>query len=143
MTWWLWMVLGAVLAAVEIATPGGFFVIFFAVAAFLVGALVRFGLADAMWFQWLLFSVIAIVALRLFRNPLLRRLGPTQGDADRDALTGETAIPSIDIPPGGHGRAEVRGTTWNARNVDTVTLAAGRRGRVVAVNGLVLDIRSE
>ncbi len=137
------MALGVALAAVEIATPGGFFVIFFAVSAFLVGALERFGLAESMWLQWLLFSVIAVIALRLFRNPLLRRLGPSRGEADRDALTGEMALAVADIAPGQHGRAELRGTTWNARNVDTAPLAAGQRCRVVAVQGLVLDLRSE
>ena len=31
MTWWLWVALGLVLGAIELATPGGFFVIFFGV----------------------------------------------------------------------------------------------------------------
>ena len=33
MLWWYWIVLGLALVALELATPGGFFVIFFAVAA--------------------------------------------------------------------------------------------------------------
>ena len=37
MTWWMWVALGLVLGAIELATPGGFFVIFFGVGAVIVG----------------------------------------------------------------------------------------------------------
>ena len=43
MTWWLWEVLGLALAAIELATPGGFFVIFFGISAIVIGALVLAG----------------------------------------------------------------------------------------------------
>jgi membrane protein implicated in regulation of membrane protease activity len=143
MTWWFWVVLGLVLGAIELATPGGFFVIFFAIAALAVGALVLAGTAGPSWVQWLLFPIIAIVTLRLFRQPLLGKLGLGRNDTDVDSLVGEVAIASTDIAPGGHGRAELRGTGWSARNVDTATLAAGQRCRVVAVRGLMLELRQE
>ena len=50
--------------------------------------------------------------------------------------------PEVEDPALG-GRAELRGTTWSARNVDVAALAAGQRCRVVAVQGLMLDLRSE
>jgi membrane protein implicated in regulation of membrane protease activity len=56
---------------------------------------------------------------------------------------GETCIASGGIGPGEHGRAELRGTTWSARNVAEAPLAGGQRCRVVAVQGLMLDIRPE
>ena len=43
MLWWYWIVLGLALVALELATPGGFFVIFFAIAALAVGALTLVG----------------------------------------------------------------------------------------------------
>jgi hypothetical protein len=143
MIWWYWIVLGLVLAAIEIATPGGFFVIFFGLAAIAVGLLQVAGLAEPPWLQWLLFPGIAIAALALFREPLLRRMRVHDRPGEVDSLVGEVAIASTDIPPGGHGRAELRGSAWNARNVDVVTLKAGQRCRVVAVEGLMLDLRSE
>ena len=142
MSWWIWVALGLVLAAIELATPGGIFIIFFGIAALAVGALTLAGLIASAWVQWLLFPVIALVAVRLFRQPLLGRLGMRQGDAV-DTLVGEVATPSTDIAPGGHGRAEMRGSTLNVRNVATVPIAAGQRCRVVTVQGLVLDIRPE
>ena len=142
MAWWMWMSLGLVLAAVELATPGGFFVIFFGVAALVVGLLGLSGAVAAAWLQWLLFTAVALIALRLFRQPLLHRLGPGSSQTV-DSLVDQVAIAIGDLPPGGHGYAELRGARWNARNVDTMTLVAGQRCLVVAVQGLTLDIRSE
>jgi inner membrane protein len=142
MTWWLWEVLGLALAAIELATPGGFFVIFFGVSAIVIGALVLGGLVVTAWIQWALFTVMALVALRLFRRPLLARLQMREKD-DVDSFIGEIAVAAADIPPAGHGRAELRGTTWSARNVGPSLLRAGQRSRVVAVHGLTIDILPE
>ena len=142
MTWWLWVALGLVLGAIELATPGGFVVIFFSVAALAVGLGELAGLGLPAWGQWLAFPILAIVALRLFRRPLLARL--QFGSAgDVDTMVSEVAVPVALIQPGQHGRAELRGTTWNARNVGATAISPGQRCRVVAVNGLQLDILAE
>ena len=143
MTWWLWIVLGLLLAGVELATPGGFFIIFFGIAALIVGLLDLAGLAAAPWLQWLLFPAISLLALRLFRQPLMNAMGLRDGPDDVDTLVGQVAVPASDIAAGGHGRAELRGTIWQARNVGDTGLSAGQRCRVVAVQGLMLDLRSE
>lgn len=142
MTWWLWIVLGVLLAAVELATPGGFFVIFFGVSAVAVGLLDLAGLSGPAWVQWMLFTVLALVAVKFFREPLLKRL--QSGDhGPVDSMVDEVAIVTGAIAPGQHGRAELRGTTWQAHNVDVNPLADGARARVVAVKGLMLELRSE
>jgi len=131
MTWWLWEVLGLALAAIELTTPGGFFVIFFGISAIVVGALALGGVVATAWIQWILFTVIALVALRLFRQPLLARIR-TRNQGEVDSLTGEVAVAAGDIPPGAHGRAELRGTTWGARNVGTarsIWIAPSRSAR--------------
>ena len=141
MTWWAWIVLGLALAAIELATPGGFFILFFGIAALAIGALDLIGVAGPAWLQWLLFPVIAVIGLRLFRQPLLGHMRVRGGEVD--SLVGEVAVTIGAIPAGQHGRAELRGSTWNARNVDRATLVAGQRCRVVAVQGLMLDILAE
>ena len=143
MPWWSWVVLGLALAAIELATPGGFFIIFFGIAALAVGALILAGIVEAAWIEWLLFPIIAVAALRLFRQPLLGWMRIREGVDDVDSLVGEIAVASGEIPPGQHGRAELRGSSWAARNVDTHALAAGQRCRVVAVQGLTLELRQE
>jgi hypothetical protein len=142
MTWWLWVALGLVLGAIELATPGGFFVIFFGVGAVVVGLAELAGVDLPLWGQWLAFPILAIVALRLFRRPLLARLQPTTGSAV-DSMVSEVAVPVAAIEAGQHGRAELRGTVWSAHNVGATAVGAGQRCRVVAVNGLQLDIRPE
>ena len=142
MSWWIWIVLGLVLAAIELATPGGIVIVFFGAGALIVGILVLLGTAGPTWVQWLLFPVFALVSLRLFRQPILARLG-LHDRRDVDSLVGEVAVPAEAIAPGAHGRAELRGTTWNVRNLDAAPLTAGQRCRVVAVKGLMLDLRSE
>jgi membrane protein implicated in regulation of membrane protease activity len=60
-----------------------------------------------------------------------------------DSLVGEATTAVTSLEPGGRGRVELRGSIWNARNVSTAPVAAGQRSRVVAIDGLVLDVRPE
>jgi hypothetical protein len=144
MTWWLWAALGLVLVAVEIATPGGFFFIFFGLAGLVVALLAFAGLADALSFQILLFSVFSVVALLLFRNPLLRWMARhTPKTVDVDTFVGDLAVAASAIPPGGAGQAQLRGSAWNARNASQAAIAAGARCRVTRVEGLVIWIEPE
>lgn len=143
MIWWYWIVLGVVLAAIELATPGGFYFIFFAVASLVVGLLDLLGPIDMAAIEWGLFSVISIISVAVFRKPLLARMiRGSRADAV-DSLVGEVAVASAAMPAGQHGRAELRGTTWSARNVSAQALVPGERCRVVAVRGLELDIRPD
>ena len=144
MDWWLWAALGLVLAAGELLTPGGFFVVFFGLAGLAVSLLVFVGLADALWFQILLFSVFSVVSLLLFRNPLLRWMAShTPKTVEVDSLVGDLAVASSAIAPGGAGQAQLRGSAWNARNGSQAPIAAGARCRVTKVDGLVIWIEPE
>jgi membrane protein implicated in regulation of membrane protease activity len=143
MIWWYWILLGLVLAAIELATPGGFFVIFFAVGAVLVGLIEVAGILEADSGQWALFTVVSLVSLALFRKPLLKRMNHASVSDAVDSLVGELVIAAEAIPPGQYGRAQLRGSTWTVRNVGGQTTIAGERSRVVAVRGLELDIRPE
>jgi membrane protein implicated in regulation of membrane protease activity len=144
MDWWMWAVLGLVLAAGEILTPGGFFVVFFGLAALVVALLVAAGLADALWFQILLFSIFSVISLLVFRNPLLRYMGRhTRPTPEVDSLVGEIALASSAMPAGGVGQAQLRGSTWSARNGSQAAIAAGGRCRVTRVEGLVIWLEPE
>ena len=144
MTWWMWAVIGLVLAAGEILTPGGFFVVFFGLAALVVAVLAFVGLADALAFQILLFSVFSVASLLLFRNPLLRWMARhTPKTIEVDNLVGEIAVASSALPPGGMGQAQLRGSAWSARNGSQAAIAAGGRCRVTRVEGLVIWVEPE
>ncbi|HET9261655.1 MAG TPA: NfeD family protein [Vicinamibacterales bacterium] len=142
MSWWHWLVLGLILVLLEMAASGGFYVIFFGVAAIVISGLHLFDLAGPIWFQLMLFSLISVGALLFFRAPLLRLMQP-DSPADRDSPVGDIAIPQEDIAPGAVGRAELRGTVWSARNLDSAVLARGQRCRVVQVDRLMLFLEPE
>ena len=118
MPWWLWILVGAALLAAEMATPGGFFALFFGVAALVVGLLARLHLVRSAWFEWLLFSLLSIASLLLVRDWVMAHLGDREGAGGvDDGMAGEVAILTEDLDPGGVGRAELRGTTWTVRSV--------------------------
>ena len=142
MSWWHWLAIGLILILLELAASGGFYVIFFGVAAIAISGLHLFGLAGPVWWQLLLFSVFSVVALLLFRRPILKLVQP-DGPTDVDSLIDEIAIPLDDIAPGAVGRAELRGTVWAARNGTGGVLTKGQRCRVVSVDRLMLFLEPE
>jgi membrane protein implicated in regulation of membrane protease activity len=143
MQWWHWLVLGLVLGLFELASPGGFFIIFFGLGALIVGLLTLAGAGGPLWLQWGLFSVISIAALLLFRDPLLRRMRAGHHQKPIDSLTADIAVVKEDIAPGAVGRAELRGTDWSALNVGGAALHRGQRCAVRKVDGLTLHIVAE
>jgi len=143
MIWWLWVLVGLGLLAFEMALPGGFFALFFGVGALLVGALVALDAAGPAWMQWLLFSVLSIGALVTLRRPLQARLNLGGSRRPVDSLVGESAVALEDLAPGGLGKAELRGTSWSARNRGSVALSKGQRCIVEKVDGLMLLVRPE
>lgn len=143
MAWWIWILIGLGLLGVEAGAPGGFFFLFFGISGLAVGTLAGLGLAGPLWLQWVLFSVLALLALALLRKPLQARLNVNGKSKAVDKLAGETAIAQTDIAPGEVGKAELRGTTWSARNATSEAIATGRRCKVEKVEGLTLFVRPE
>jgi inner membrane protein len=142
MDWWMWIVVGLVLMVIELATPSGFFIMFFGLGALTVGTLTRLAVASPVWLQWLLFPVTSVVYLLLFRGRLQRVQQSTRA-AEVDTLIGELAITKERILRGAVGRVELRGTVWNARNNGSEPLEPGRRCRVVGVDGLLVFVQPE
>jgi membrane protein implicated in regulation of membrane protease activity len=140
MSWWAWILLGIGLLVVEMAAPGGLFALFFGIGAILVGALAGLGAAGPEWLQWSLFAILSVVLLGAFRRRLRGKLGAPGLKAD---LAGEVATVLADVPAGGVGKAELRGTPWEARSATGGALAKGQRCRVERVEGLMLLLRPE
>ncbi|MCI0625186.1 MAG: NfeD family protein [Acidobacteria bacterium] len=142
MLWWIWILLGFFLLLVELLTPGGLYLLFFGAAAIIVGMLGGLSLSGPPWMQWLMFSVLSIVALSLFRRPLMKRLRPATQGKEVDSLVGETALVLEDMAIDAIGKAELRGSAWSARNVGGNPLARGQRCTVERVDGLMLYVRA-
>jgi membrane protein implicated in regulation of membrane protease activity len=139
--WWFWLILGLVLAGLELITPSGLYLIFFGVSAVLVGLLSALGLAQPLWLQLTLFTVLGVVALGLFRRALLARLRRDASKSAVDGLVGQTAVTLEEIPEGGEGRVELRGSAWHGRNAGQYSISAGENCTVERVEGLTLWVR--
>ena len=142
MEWWVWMLLGLLMFVTELVTPGGFYFMFFGIGAVIVGTLAGLNAAGPLWLQFILFSTLSVVSLWLFRGKLLQ-LTRSKPALDVDSMVGETAVASDDIGVNGFGKVEMRGTSWNARNVGDKPLRRSERARVERVEGLTLLVFPE
>lgn len=139
--WWAWIILGFALALLEMATPGGFYFLFFGLGALGVGVLSWTGVVQEAWLHLMLFSAFSVGSSLLFRKPLLERFGPTSPQLPVDSLVGETAMALDDIEVNGFGKVELRGTAWSARNGGEQKVNRGQRCTVERIEGLSLWVR--
>ena len=143
MAWWIWIVAGFVLLALEMASPGGFYLFFFAAGALVVGVLAGPGWAGPAWLQGVLFAALSCLSLLVFRPFLIKRMRADLPATDIDSMVGERAVARAEIPARGLGKAELRGTTWNARNVGDAGIGVDQSCRVEKVEGLELWVRAD
>lgn len=139
MAWWVWMILGLVLAVAEALIPTNFFLLAFGVGGLVVGALVGLGWIAEPWLEWLVFTMVSIGAVVLFQRTLSR----VPSGRSVDEIKGQTATVTEDIPPTGVGRAELRGATWTARSSSGAAIPRGTLARVERMDGLTLWLRAE
>ena len=137
----MWLAGGLVLLVVELATPSGFFVMFFGLGAITVGVLQGLGILDSALMQWFIFTALSVVYLLLFRGRMQK--GVDRPPANIDTLVGELAVPRERILPGQVGRVDLRGAMWSARNGASELIEAGQRCRVTAVDGLTVYVQPE
>ena len=146
MTWWAWLLLGLVLITSEVLTPGAFFLFFFGVSAFILSLLTGFGITWSPEIQWSIFSALSVFFIAVLRRIIVKARGHplvASENSDRSSPVCELGITTVGISAGGEGHAELRGTTWTARNVSTVSLPARARVKVTGLSGLTLEIVPE
>ncbi|HET6440544.1 MAG TPA: NfeD family protein [Anaeromyxobacter sp.] len=137
MSWWLWVLLGLLLLAMEMLTPGGLFALFFGAGALCVAVVAALGAGPVV--QWITFTVLSLLLLATLRSRLKGQLR-TRAVAPVDALEGQEVVLLGDLPAGGVSQAELRGAPWTARAASGIPLCKGQRCRVERVEGLVLYV---
>jgi len=143
MTWWSWMILGAVLLGAELfAVDAQFYLVFLGLSAALVGLAGMLGMTMPEWAQWSAFGVLSLISFFTFRKSLYQKI---RGGAEgfRESISGESILLDTDLAVGGEARIEYRGSRWTARNVGSTPIANGSRARVVKVDGLTLHVEAE
>jgi len=141
MQWWAWIMVGAILLGSELTFVNAqFYLVFIGAAALLVGLLSLAGLSPAVWLQWLLFIVLALGLLSIFRRRVYERLRPKLPGM-KGAPVGDMVLLPAALPPGDTCRLEYRGSSWSAINAGESVIAAWARARIERIDGLTLVVR--
>lgn len=135
---WYWWVLAVGFLAIELLAPG-FFFLWLAVSAFVVGSVLLMIPATSFEIQLLLFSVLAVISILVWRryvsakaqesdHPLLNQRGAQYIGRTFNVVT---AIEN------GQGKVKVADGLWKVQGQDC---PAGTKVRVVAVKGTVFEV---
>ena len=130
------MVVGVAFVLGEMATPGSFFMLPFAVGA-VVACVVAFA-GGGIGLQWLLFVVISAVASAAI-VPLRRKLDreePVDGVGSRRLLNQQAVvIGAVEPGPDGIGRVRLGREEWRAESSTRAGIPVGAVVKVIDVRG--------
>ncbi|WP_434131551.1 NfeD family protein [Methylocaldum sp. GT1BB] len=135
---WHWWAFGVFLLIVELLAPGMYF-LWMAESAFVVGVIKLIVPALSWEYQLILFSVLSIVSIAVFRLFLKRHPIET----DQPLLNQRAAqyigrLFTLENPiVNGQGRIRVDDSTWKVQGEDC---EPGSKVRVVAAEGVVLKV---
>lgn len=142
MTWWGWIIVGAILLGAELTfVSAQFYLVFIGIAAILVG-LVAATTAIASWAQWALFAVVAIVSMVMFRSRIYHKFRGALPSVDAGPAGGVITL-HVSLAAGESCQAEYRGTFWTVRNDGDVAIPSGGRARITGVRDLTLLVRPD
>ncbi|HYB51408.1 MAG TPA: NfeD family protein [Burkholderiaceae bacterium] len=143
MTWWAWILGGAIMLGAELAfVDAQFYLVFIGAAAIIVGAGVAAVSDVPTSAQWIAFSVLAIVSMVTFRRRIYVRLRGRTPQVSNSPVGGALVLPRA-LAPGESCQVEHAGTFWTVQNEGRSPLAAGVRVRIARVEGLTLLVRAE
>jgi membrane protein implicated in regulation of membrane protease activity len=143
MSWWGWVIGGAVLLGAELAfVDAQFYLVFLGVAALLAGLATVLAPSISTWAQWAIFAVFAVVSMVGFRSRIYGRLRGHPPSV-RTGPAGEVLTLPVTLAPGQSCQAEHGGTYWTIRNEGGMPMPAGTQARIVRVQGLTLAVRPE
>ncbi|MBO4329464.1 MAG: NfeD family protein [Rhodocyclaceae bacterium] len=137
----IWILTGIVLIVAEFLVPG-VVIVFFGVAAIVVGLLLGCGIALPISAQLIIFGVLGLVllfALRARFTALFHGASTAEANGVEIFSPGETAE-AISAFQDGRGKVLLRGAQWQAELEDAQEAAAGQRLYVVGHRGLILRV---
>lgn len=143
MTWWGWVIGGAILLGAELAfVDAQFYLVFVGTAAIIAGIASAAVPSLASWAQWAVFAVLSIVSMLTFRGRIYARLRGRAPQVRCGPLNEVLTLPAP-LAPGETCQAEHAGTLWTVRNGTDTPMASGARARVTGVEGLTLVVQPD
>ena len=141
MTWWGWIIAGAVLLGAELAVVDAqFYLVLIGSAAIAVGLLALGLPALGPAAHWAAFGVLSILLMVGFRARVYRYLRGHPPEVATGPAGGTLTLPAP-LAPGESCQVEYRGSFWTARNDGAAAIPAGGQVRVTRVHGLTLSVR--
>lgn len=135
----IWLVIFAVMIVVEIFTLG-MTTIWFGVGA--VGAAVAAWLGFDLWVQVLVFAILSIAVMAIFRPIAVRFLNKDKEKTNVEGVIGKTAVVIRQIDnEKAEGAVNLNGMEWTARSEDGRVISEEERVTVVSVNGVKLIVK--
>lgn len=136
---WHWWILAATLIILEVFAPGAFF-LWLGMAAIVVGGVV-FVFPQMGWeYQLLLFSVLSVISIVVWRNYF--RASPADTDQPNLNRRGQHYVGRVftlkEPVADGIGKIRVDDSTWKIRGEDC---PAGTQVEVTGVDGTILQIQ--
>jgi inner membrane protein len=142
MTWWGWVIVGAILLGAELSfVSAQFYLVFVGSAAILVG-LATLVVPMAAWVQWALFAVLAIASMVTFRNRVYRRFHGAMPDVSMGPAGGVITL-KAPLGAGESCQAEYGGAFWTVRNDSATPIPSGGRARIARVQDLTLLVKPD
>jgi membrane protein implicated in regulation of membrane protease activity len=142
MTWWGWIIGGAVLLGAELAFVNAqFYLVFIGSAAILVG-LASAAVTLAEWMQWALFAILAVVSMLTFRSRVYLRFRHALPAVGTGPAGGQITL-KVPLGAGESCQAEYGGSFWTVRNDSDTPIPSGGRARITSVRDLTLLVRPD
>jgi len=142
MTWWAWIIAGAILLGAEMTfVSAQFYLVFIGSAAILTG-LATAALPLPEWVQWALFAVLAVASMVTFRRRVYARFHGSMPAVTTGPAGGVITLKDP-LAPGASCQAEYGGTYWTVCNESDKPIASGGRARISGVRDLTLLVRPD
>jgi len=141
MTWWGWIIGGAILLGAELAFVNAqFYLVFIGSAAILVGLAMELVYPLEEWAQWAVFAVLGLVLMVTFRARLYERVRGHSPSVQPGPVGSVMTLP-VSLAPGESCRAEHGGSFWTVCNDSDTPIPSGAHARIESVQGLTLLVR--
>jgi membrane protein implicated in regulation of membrane protease activity len=142
MTWWGWVIAGAILLGAELSfVSAQFYLVFVGSAAILVG-LATLLIPMPPWVQWALFAVLAIASMVTFRSRVYRRFHSAMPHVATGPAGGVITL-KVPLGAGESCQAEYGGAFWTVRNDSDTPIPSGGRARIARVQELTLLVKPD
>lgn len=136
---YIWLILGLLLIGAEFIIPG-FVIIFFGIAALIMGGISFIFPGIALPWQILIWLGTSILTLGVFRRFFKKTFkGKVIEDKGEDEYVGKIATVTEPITKNREGRIHFQGTTWKAISYDD-DLKAGDRVEILKKDNVTLIV---